>query len=140
MEYSAVAFVTLTEGRIVFANLEAARLLHASEASDLIGRELADWIDPSSEAELAHMLGRIGAAATQLRSCRLRMKAASDAPVELEMTLAHVFYGGKPSIMAIAREASGGCRRGKSVHGSDAGVVPVHSYGQLDRASEPTLL
>ncbi|MDG0791692.1 diguanylate cyclase [Cohnella ginsengisoli] len=107
MEYSAVAFVTLTEGRIVFANLEAARLLHVSEATELIGRDLADWIDPSSEAELAHMLGRIGAAATQLRSCRLRMKSVSDAPVELDMTLAHVVYGGKPSIMAIAREASG---------------------------------
>ncbi|SFB28954.1 PAS domain S-box-containing protein/diguanylate cyclase (GGDEF) domain-containing protein [Cohnella sp. OV330] len=108
MEYSAVAFVTLTEGRIVFANLEAARLLRVSQAADLIGRELADWIDPSSETELADMLSRIVAAATQLRSCRLRMMSdsdAKDAPVELEMTLAHVVYGGKPSIMAIAREA-----------------------------------
>ncbi|CAI6079309.1 diguanylate cyclase domain-containing protein [Cohnella sp. JJ-181] len=109
MEYSAVAFVTLTGGRIVFANLEAARLLGVPEASFLIGHDLYDWIDPSSEHELADALGRVGAASTQLRSCRLRMKSAagaSDSPGELEMTLALVVYGGKPSIMAIARESA----------------------------------
>lgn len=106
MEYSAVAFMTLTEGKIVFANLEAASLLGAADSPALIGRELADWIDPSSEAELTAMLGRIVAAATQLTSVRLRLKSAPDAPKELEITLAHVVYGGKPSIMAIAREAT----------------------------------
>lgn len=104
MEYSPVAFMTLTGGKIVFANLEAARMLDASDSADVVGKELADYVAPASEAALKDVLGRVLTAATQLTSIRLRLKPSADTPGELEMTLAHVVYGGKPSIMAVARK------------------------------------
>ncbi|MGN7454596.1 diguanylate cyclase domain-containing protein [Paenibacillus pasadenensis] len=104
MEYSPVPFLTVTGGRVVYANGQAAELLGCKSARELEGAGFLDFFDEQGRGELGARLDSLGENVALLDSYRGTFLPKGSGPVELDLTLASVIHGGEPSAMVIAKE------------------------------------
>ncbi|MFB9329127.1 diguanylate cyclase domain-containing protein [Paenibacillus aurantiacus] len=101
MEYSPVAFFAVTDGKIVYANQQAAELVKAAQAEDLIGHRVLSLLRKESQLAAQMKDGTLGR--TLVTTVRMTVECFG-AEHLLETSMAQVIYSGKPSILAIARQ------------------------------------
>ncbi|MFC4101964.1 diguanylate cyclase domain-containing protein [Paenibacillus xanthanilyticus] len=101
MEYSPVAFFAVTDGKIVYANQQAAELVKAAQAEDLIGRRVLSLL--RKESQLAAQVKDGSLSRTLVSTVKMTVECFG-AEYLLETSMAQVIYNGKPSILAIARQ------------------------------------
>ncbi|WDF50139.1 diguanylate cyclase [Paenibacillus sp. KACC 21273] len=103
MELSPVAFMTITNGQIIYSNSEAAELFGAKNTQALIGKEFAQYIGKQSQDDMQKSLDELQENVVQLISTNGFFIDVDQNMMQLEVTLTSITYGGKPSVMMIAR-------------------------------------
>ncbi|QJC53144.1 diguanylate cyclase [Paenibacillus albicereus] len=104
MEYSPVPFLTVTDGRIVYANHQAGELLGCESALELVGCRILEFHEERARSALGKRLDSLSQNAALLDAYRGMFVPKVGSPVELDLSLASVIHGGEPSVMVVAKE------------------------------------
>ncbi|MFS0838508.1 GAF domain-containing protein [Paenibacillus sp. 1P03SA] len=123
MELSPVAFFTISDKRIDYCNEQGAELFEASDPEEMTGRAVADFIHPDFLPVLQGKMAELDVSALSLFTINGICVTALGEVLQLEITMASVIYGGKPSLFAIARRREEGEREEFSEVGSQAADV-----------------
>lgn len=108
MELSTAIFFTVTEGKIVHCNIQAARLFRAEDPQQLIGTLFEQWVQPSSRPGMQTHIARLQSSAEQLLSVSEHFIGHDGSDLEIELTMVAIQYGGRSSILAVAKHADPG--------------------------------
>ncbi|WP_322906766.1 diguanylate cyclase domain-containing protein [Paenibacillus campi] len=106
MEMSPVAFFTLTQRKIIYCNHEAAVLLGMDISDELIGMDFLQFVQDDFKNDMIHYLNQLEQNLIHMISNNAWFKNTANDSLKLEITLAAISYGGKPSVMIIAREST----------------------------------
>ncbi|QDH23190.1 sensor domain-containing diguanylate cyclase [Saccharibacillus brassicae] len=104
MEFSPVAFFTLTDRHIVYCNEQAAVLLGEPDKDKLIGRDFLPFVLEDSRKPMGELLKQLEHDSSLLVSGSQAFVNVQCEPLNLDITLAAVSHSGRPSIMLIARK------------------------------------
>ena len=103
VDLSPDAILVHADGKYVFANLAAARLLGADSPEEIAGREVMDLVHPDDREIVAQRIAQIySGAVTPLRETMLIR--VSGQPVEVEVAGSKIQFGGQPAIQITARD------------------------------------
>lgn len=98
------------EGRIIFTNPAAARLLGVLSESGLVGRDLGEFTAPESRALLmatgTHAVPSASAPAPRATRARGRMTTIDGTPVDVEITASPCRYHDREATLVLARDIS----------------------------------
>ncbi|MEJ8305257.1 diguanylate cyclase domain-containing protein [Saccharibacillus sacchari] len=106
MEFSPVAFFTITDRHIVYCNEQAAKLLGETNKDELIGRDFLPFVLADSREPMRLLLEQLERDASALVSGNQAFVNVKCEPLQLDITLAAVSHSGRPSIMLIARQVA----------------------------------
>ncbi|MHA7581726.1 diguanylate cyclase domain-containing protein [Paenibacillus vandeheii] len=101
MEFSPVAFFTLTDGFIIYCNNRAAELLGYENSKNLIGKEFRGFVPDKTRMILQQNLEELKFNNTRLFTNKTYFTTATGTSLLLEITLASVTHAGKPSVMVL---------------------------------------
>ncbi|WP_336779837.1 diguanylate cyclase domain-containing protein [Paenibacillus illinoisensis] len=101
MEFSPVAFFTLTDGRIIYCNNRAAELLGYENSKLLNGMEFSQFVPDNARTVLQQHLEELKLDDTRLYTNQSYFTTAAGVSLLLEVTLASVTHAGKPSVMVV---------------------------------------
>ncbi|WP_017811648.1 sensor domain-containing diguanylate cyclase [Paenibacillus shenyangensis] len=105
MEMSPVAFFTLTNRHIIYSNNQAAELLGVGQSSELVGRDFLQFVQDNFKSDMISYLDQLEQNLIHMISNNSCFQNVEGESIKLELTLASISYGSKPSVMIIAREA-----------------------------------
>ncbi|WNS45132.1 diguanylate cyclase domain-containing protein [Paenibacillus sp. MMS20-IR301] len=113
MELSPVAFFMITDERITYQNKQALALMEVEKEKTLIGKPFQNYVHTGFRAALQQYFLKLSRDSSQVITGSGQFLTADGNLLELNLTLASVFHGGKPSIMAVlskesATDAKGG--------------------------------
>lgn len=92
------------DGRVVFANAAAARLLGAPSPADLIGVPVSDLIHPSVIDEVRARLRRLADGAESVPPLDQKIVRLSKDTLDAEIAASACMYGGRPAVQVVARD------------------------------------
>ncbi|MFB8373949.1 diguanylate cyclase domain-containing protein [Paenibacillus taichungensis] len=101
MEFSPVAFFTLTDGFIIYCNNKAAELLGYENSKTLIGKDFRGFVPEKTKTILQKNLEELKLNNTRLFTNQAYFTTATGMSLLLEITLASVTHAGKPSVMVL---------------------------------------
>ncbi|WP_145409381.1 diguanylate cyclase domain-containing protein [Paenibacillus xylanexedens] len=101
MDFSPVAFLTLTDGKIIYSNSRAAELLGFETTKNLIGMDFKKLVPEKAQGTLQKSIDELKLNSTQLFTNQSYFITATGTSLLLEITLASVTHGGKPSLMVL---------------------------------------
>ncbi|RAW16642.1 phytochrome Cph1 [Paenibacillus taichungensis] len=101
MEFSPVAFFTLTDGFIIYCNNKAAELLGYESSKALIGKDFRGFVPDKTRTILQQNLEELNLNNTRLFTNQAYFITATGMSLLLEITLASVTHAGKPSVMVL---------------------------------------
>lgn len=101
MEFSPVAFFTLTDGKIIYCNNRAAELLGYENSKLLNGMDFSQFVPDNARTVLQQHLEELKLDNTRLYTNQSYFTTAAGASLLLEVTLASVTHAGKPSVMVV---------------------------------------
>jgi len=101
MEFSPVAFFTLTDGFIIYCNNKAAELLGYENSKTLIGKDFRGFVPDKTRTILQENLEQLKLNNTRLFTNQAYFTTATGTSLLLEITLASVTHAGKPSVMVL---------------------------------------
>jgi PAS domain S-box-containing protein len=103
VELSPDAITVHKQGRIVFANPAAARLLGARSAKELTGRSILEFVHVDSRPGVLERLERLrqGYAVPPVEERFVRLDGAS---VEVDVAAAPMTHAGEPAVQVVARD------------------------------------
>jgi len=99
------AILIVQDGRYVFANPAAARLLGYSEPGDLLGVDIIGTIAESCRDVILERIGRIGEG-TANPPIELEMIAADGTPVFVETVSAPTVHDGRPAVLVLGSDVT----------------------------------
>ncbi|MFQ6044856.1 MAG: PAS domain-containing protein, partial [Gemmatimonadales bacterium] len=108
------------DGKIVYVNAAAVRLMGAESAEQLVGTPALDRVHPDDRPIAAERIGRMlkdGVAAEPLVERFLRLDGTA---VEVEVRAAPIIYGGRPAVQVVARDVTDRRRAEEAVRESEA--------------------
>ena len=100
------AVVIHQEGRIVFANDIAARMVKAMSPAEMIGRPIIDFVDPAFSAivrERIKVMSETGAAVSLIEE---RFRCVDGSTIDVEVIATGALLEGKPAVQVVARDIS----------------------------------
>lgn len=103
MDFSPVAFFTLTEGRIIYCNRMAAELFGYENTASLIGKSFNDFLPDNTRDIIRQDFEKLQLDITSLMNNQLYFTTASGMSSLFEITMASVVHAGKPSVMLLLR-------------------------------------
>lgn len=101
MEFSPVAFFTLTDGFIIYCNNRAAELLGYENSKSLIGKDFRGFVPDKTRTILQQNLEELKLNNTRLFTNQAYFTTATGTSLLLEITLASVTHAGKLSVMVL---------------------------------------
>jgi PAS domain S-box-containing protein len=102
VEYSPVAVLVHSGGKIVFANPEALRLLGGSEPEQIVGRPVLEFIHPDFHAIVTERVRRISAGNASMPCIEEQFVRLDGTPVFVEVATIGLTFQGKPAIQIVA--------------------------------------
>lgn len=105
VEHSPDAIMVHSDGIIVFANMQAASLLGATDPDDLIGMPAVDLVHPDSRESVATRM-REEEAGTSVGLLQERFIRRDGSTVDVEVAGIPFRYNGKPAGQIVARDIS----------------------------------
>jgi PAS domain S-box-containing protein len=98
------AILVHTDGRCVFANPAAVRLLGAASPQDLMGRPILDFIHPECREISAARIRQAYESDRPVPVRTLRVLRLDGSPVDVEITGSRVDFGGRMAVQAVMRD------------------------------------
>lgn len=99
------AIVITCDGIIDFVNSQSVRLFGAATFRALLGRPIADFLDPA-ERELSRLRLRLVAAGQRLAPVRFTVRGLDGKTVQVEVNSARIAFRGRPAILSVARDVT----------------------------------
>jgi PAS domain S-box-containing protein len=127
------AVVIHQEGRVVFANDAAARLVKAKGPAEMVGRATLDFVDPacfSIVSERIRTMAETPGATVPLIEERFRCCDGTTVDVEVIATAA--VYQGKPAAQVVARDISGRKRAEETLRAANRQLNLLNSVTRHD--------
>jgi PAS domain S-box-containing protein len=106
VEHSPDGIVVHREGRIIFANAVAARILGAASLHETIGRSLFDHLDPEDRDGGASRLGQGAGFEAPTGLAEVRLIRADGSKAIVEATAMAVNFDGRPAVQTILRDVA----------------------------------
>ena len=107
LAHSPVAIAVHRNGRILTANPACAALLGLGSEAELVGREVAGYLDPSYRETAAERFARLSAEGGVAQTLEMRAIRPDGRVVEVEVTSVAAEYGGESAIHSIVVDISG---------------------------------
>jgi PAS domain S-box-containing protein len=104
VEISLEAIWVHCDGRIVFANAQAARAFGLNSAADLIGRPVLDFTHPDDRERALERTRRMLERHEHAPLTEMRFIAANGSTIALEVRAIPFLYDGRPAILAVGRD------------------------------------
>jgi PAS domain S-box-containing protein len=99
------AIVITCDGIIDFVNTQSVKLFGAPTFRALLGRPIADFLDPS-ERDLSRRRLRLVAAGQRLTPTRFTVCGLDGHTVQVEVNSARIAFRGRPAILSVARDVT----------------------------------
>ena len=106
VEKSPDGIMILTDGKIVYLNPSALKLLEADSPEQLVGKSLKDVTDQDSLTRLTAALNEVKKSAEPVELHGERLQSLAGGKTAVDMTAASITYLGKRSIQLVARMTS----------------------------------
>jgi diguanylate cyclase (GGDEF)-like protein/PAS domain S-box-containing protein len=106
VDLSPDGIVVHQDGVIVYTNRSAVVHIGGEGAADLVGRPIADFLDPRSQVEVASRLGTLGGPGTVLPATELTVVRIDGQALAVESTTVATTWQGRPAFQAILRDLS----------------------------------
>lgn len=143
VELSPDAIAVHCEGRLVFVNAAAARMLGAGNPDELVGRPVIDFVHPDSRPVVRERVQRMLASRQAEPLLEERFLRVDGIPVEVEVAAGPFTYLGQPAIQVVFRDITERKRMHEELEHSQAqqaailAALPVAVYaaevpGDLD--------
>ncbi|RJQ52472.1 MAG: PAS domain S-box protein [Actinobacteria bacterium] len=100
------AIVVYADGRIVFANVAAVRLLGASSENELLGRQVLDFVHPDSRPLVIERMSKISAARKPLPPVEEKYVTLDGREIRVELAAIPFVWESKPAVQAVARDVT----------------------------------
>ena len=104
VELSPDAIAVHCEGRLVFVNATAARMLGADSPDELVGRPVIDFVHPDSRQVVRERVQRMLASGQAEPLLEERFQRLDGTPVEVEVAAGPFTYLGQPAIQVVFRD------------------------------------
>ena len=105
-EASPDAITVSVDGAFVYANAAACDLYGVSEASDLLGHPVGDFIDPEHREDVGGQLRAVEAGDRLVEGIPRTVLTRDGEEIAVTITARHVTWNGDPGVVAIVRERS----------------------------------
>ncbi|WP_231920540.1 ATP-binding protein [Magnetospirillum sp. XM-1] len=106
METAPVAVIVHRDGRILFANTQASRMLRVSEGQALDGRDVFDFVHPDSRDALAERVDAVLAQPDSVASGSSRYLTAEGEAIETEVISTRVSLDERPAVLSVVRDVT----------------------------------
>ncbi len=105
VEYNPDAIVVLVDGRFVYGNRAASRMLGVPNPIELIGRSVLDFFSAEDFVDVEHRL-RLLTKGIELEQGRYRLLRADGYEIEVEVFSVPVRYAGRVAVQSVLRDVS----------------------------------
>ena len=105
VEHSPVAVLVHSGGNVVFVNPEAVHLLGASDAGQLLGRPILEFVHPEFHTIVIERVRQISAGSTVPR-LEERFVRLDGTPIDVEVATMEFTFQGKPAIQVVASDVT----------------------------------
>lgn len=106
METAPVAVIVHRDGRILFANTQASRMLRVPEGLGLDGRDVFDFVHPDSRDALAQRVDAVLAQPDTVSSGSTRYLTAEGEAIETEVVSTRVSLDERPAVLSVVRDVT----------------------------------
>ncbi|HEV7755295.1 MAG TPA: EAL domain-containing protein [Mycobacteriales bacterium] len=106
VELSPDGIVVHQDGVIVYTNRSAVAHIGARDAAGLIGRPIAEFLSPASQAEVSARLGNLTVPGQALPRTDLTVVRADGTELDVESVTVSTTWAGRPAFQAILRDLS----------------------------------
>jgi PAS domain S-box-containing protein len=119
VELSLEGIAVQTEGKFIFVNATAAKLLGASDSAELIGRSVFDFVHPDFRpiAQKRAQQAATGITAPPLEEKLIRLDGVI---IDVEVSGTAIIYLGRPAVLIILRDITGRKQTENALHQSNA--------------------
>lgn len=118
-EYSPVATALCYKGRIVYINPAGARLIGASQTSDLLGRSITDFAAPEKHEQCLSSFSPIEQSQTPQSFPMQRITRLDGQEIVANVTLTPAAYRGRPAIQIMAVDVTDHARAVQALQESE---------------------
>lgn len=106
LEASPDAILVSVHNEFVYANTAAVDLYDVSERSDLLGRQVAEFIHPDYRNDVDRQLQRVESGERPTDHIPRTLLTVEGKEIPVEVTARHVMWDGDPGVVAIVRDIS----------------------------------
>lgn len=133
MELSPVAFLMITDDVITYCNNRAQELLAEEKGKSLAGQPFLNYVHGTYRPALQQHFLDLSQNVTQFVSGQGQFVSGEGQALELDLSLASVVHGGKPSVMAVLSSVTGAEAKGEAY--TDA-ATQMQSYLTTDSLTD----
>jgi PAS domain S-box-containing protein len=144
VELSPDAITVHRQGRVVFANPAAVRLLGARSPEELLGRSVLEFVHPDSRPAVLKRLERLRQGYS-VPTVEERFVRLDGTPVEVEVAAAPMLHAGEPAVQVVARDIADRKRVERQLRDAEAKYrtlveqIPAITYTDLADESMTTV-
>ncbi|WP_237051525.1 ATP-binding protein [Magnetospirillum sp. ME-1] len=106
METAPVAVIVHRDGRILFANTQASRMLRVAEGQVLDGRDVFDFVHSDSRGAFAQRVDAVLAEPESVSSGSTRYLTAEGDVIETEVVSTRVSLDEQPAVLSVVRDVT----------------------------------
>ncbi len=106
VEHSPMAIVVHTDGKLVFVNPAAVKLVGARSADELIGRPVVQFAHPEDVELMRARVRRVLESGEAVEPAHERIVRLDGTILNVEVTGIPIFYQGKPSVQVVIRDVT----------------------------------
>jgi diguanylate cyclase (GGDEF)-like protein/PAS domain S-box-containing protein len=106
LELSPDAVIVHEQGRILFANPAAARILALAQEGELVGRDVAEFVDDDLRAQFGSQETPGGSGVTGVLRVRGRVRTVVGGTVDVEVTSSPCRYHDRDATVVLARDVT----------------------------------
>jgi PAS domain S-box-containing protein len=104
VEWSPESISVQREGKLLFVNPAAIRMMGARSADDLVGKSILDLVHPDFRQIVSERIRRGAAGESDLGMIEQKLIRLDGATIDVEIRGAPIMYGGKPALYGSMRD------------------------------------
>jgi len=134
------AVVIHQEGRIVFANDIAARMVKAKSPAEMIGKPIIGFVDPAFSTIVRERIKVMAETGNAVSLIEERFRCADGSTVDAEVIATGALLEGKPAVQVVARDISDRKRTEEALRAANRQLNLLNSITRHDIRNKVTIM